>query len=83
MFIIHISNPTSPVSIRLTVPWQPIKAFTECSKLQPLRNDSSCNAWLQLSSVPAARELLLLSRVINQTVGDAISGVLMAEAVLR
>ena len=31
----------------------------------------------------AARELLLLSRVINQTVGDAISGVLLVEAVLR
>ncbi len=31
----------------------------------------------------AARELLLLSRVINQTVGDAICGILLVEAVLR
>ena len=30
-----------------------------------------------------ARELLLLSRTINQTVGDAISGMLLVEAVLR
>ena len=35
------------------------------------------------ASVASARELLLLSRTINQTVGDAISGVLLVEAVLR
>ncbi len=35
------------------------------------------------SSSAAAKELLLLSKVINQTVGDAISGVLLVDAVLR
>ncbi|EFJ45974.1 hypothetical protein VOLCADRAFT_82053 [Volvox carteri f. nagariensis] len=33
--------------------------------------------------VPAARELLLLSQLINQTVGDAISGILLVELILR
>ena len=32
---------------------------------------------------PAAWELLRLSRMINQTVGDAISGILMVELILR
>ncbi|KAG2489988.1 hypothetical protein HYH03_011617 [Edaphochlamys debaryana] len=32
---------------------------------------------------PAAKELLLLSRLINQTVGDAISGLLLVELILR
>ncbi|GAX77665.1 hypothetical protein CEUSTIGMA_g5108.t1 [Chlamydomonas eustigma] len=31
----------------------------------------------------AAKDLLLLSKVINQTVGDAFSGILLVEAVLR
>eukprot|EP00198_Chlamydomonas_reinhardtii_P005014 XP_001694350.1 phosphoacetylglucosamine mutase [Chlamydomonas reinhardtii] len=34
-------------------------------------------------SHPAAAELLLLSRLINQTVGDAISGLLLVELILR
>uniref|UniRef100_A0A7S3R0L6 Phosphoacetylglucosamine mutase n=1 Tax=Dunaliella tertiolecta TaxID=3047 RepID=A0A7S3R0L6_DUNTE len=34
-------------------------------------------------SCVAARQLLLLSRVINQTVGDAFSGILAVEAILR
>lgn len=33
--------------------------------------------------MPAAKELLLLSRLINQTVGDAISGILLVELILR
>ncbi|GIL79619.1 hypothetical protein Vretimale_12321 [Volvox reticuliferus] len=32
---------------------------------------------------PAAKELLLLSQLINQTVGDAISGILLIEFILR
>ncbi|KXZ56114.1 hypothetical protein GPECTOR_2g997 [Gonium pectorale] len=32
---------------------------------------------------PAAKELLLLARLINQTVGDAISGLLLVELILR
>ena len=35
------------------------------------------------SSVPAAAQILALSRLINQAVGDAISGVLLVEAALR
>ena len=31
----------------------------------------------------SAAELLLLSEVINQTVGDALSGILLVEAILR
>lgn len=38
---------------------------------------------LQAGSHPAAAELLLLSRLINQTVGDAISGLLLVELILR
>ncbi|KAG2426457.1 hypothetical protein HXX76_011688 [Chlamydomonas incerta] len=34
-------------------------------------------------SHPAAAQLLLLSRLINQTVGDAISGLLLVELILR
>ena len=35
------------------------------------------------SSCPAVRPLLLLSRMVNQTVGDALSMVLLVELVLR
>lgn len=49
-----------------------------------------CHEWfslqrmVQLSSENlAARELLCLSKVINQAVGDAISGILLVEAALR
>ncbi|GFR49328.1 hypothetical protein Agub_g11354 [Astrephomene gubernaculifera] len=35
------------------------------------------------AELPAARELLALSRLINQTVGDAISGLLLVELILR
>jgi hypothetical protein len=43
-----------------------------------------CLVCLQLSGESAAaRELLALSEVINQAVGDAISGILLVEAALR
>ena len=35
------------------------------------------------STSPAAADLLLLSQMINQAVGDAISGLLLVEAALR
>ncbi|KAG1655668.1 hypothetical protein FOA52_011796 [Chlamydomonas sp. UWO 241] len=40
-------------------------------------------ALLRKSDEPAAKELVLLAGAINQTVGDALSGLLLVEAVLR
>lgn len=60
--------------------------FDPAGDAQPLvtwvRSSTPYPHQVQASS-SAARELLLLSRAINQTVGDAISGVLLVEAVLR
>lgn len=40
-------------------------------------------AALQASDSPAAKQLLQLAALINQTVGDAISGLLAVELILR
>ena len=54
----------------------------EITALVPLTSDAATSLQVQGSNADA-RELLLLARTINQTVGDAISGVLLVEAVLR
>eukprot|EP00955_Chlamydomonas_euryale_P092720 364734-Chlamydomonas_euryale.AAC.10 len=42
-----------------------------------------CCGHAKQSSEPAAEELVLLSEMINQTVGDALSGLLLVETVTR
>jgi hypothetical protein len=42
-----------------------------------------CTVWQLEDSNPSAKQLLALSRVINQSVGDALSCVLAVELALR
>lgn len=51
-------------------------------------DESACNTWClscsqHAGSCLAARQLLAVSRAVNQTVGDALSGILLVEAALR